>query len=60
LKAVEIVRATRSPESAKIVAKYFQSTKDYKAVIEFCLLAGLAEEAMSYAQVYFVCKLMII
>lgn len=48
-----MVRTTKSQESAKIVAKYFQSTRDYRSVIEFCLLAGLGDEALSYAQVIF-------
>ena len=51
--AVVIVRKTRSRDSAKLVAKFFQSIKDYQNVIEFQLLAGMTDEAFEIATVRF-------
>ncbi|KAI9206652.1 uncharacterized protein BJ171DRAFT_597315 [Polychytrium aggregatum] len=48
--AVSIVRNTRSRESAKLVAKFFQSIKDYKSVVEFYLVSGMQTEAFELAQ----------
>ncbi len=48
--AVAIVRKTKSRDGAKIIAKFFQTLKDYKSVIEFCLLAGLEDDAFAYAR----------
>ncbi|KAJ3113681.1 WD repeat-containing protein 19 [Physocladia obscura] len=48
--AVKIVRETRSRESARIVSKFFQSMKDYRSVVEFLLMAGMADEAFELAQ----------
>ncbi|KAJ3181263.1 WD repeat-containing protein 19 [Geranomyces variabilis] len=48
--AVAIVRKTRSRESAKLVAKVFQSMRDYRSVVEFYLMAGMREEAFELAQ----------
>lgn len=50
--AVTIVRKTKSKEGAKLISKFFQSVQDYKSVVEFCLLAGLREEALNCAKVY--------
>ncbi|KAJ3099152.1 WD repeat-containing protein 19 [Phlyctochytrium planicorne] len=49
-KAVEIVRETRSRESARIVSKFFQARLDFKSVVEFCLMAGMVDEAFELAQ----------
>jgi WD repeat-containing protein 19 len=49
--AVAVVRRTHSKDSAKLVVKFFQEQKEYKPVIEFCLLAGLEEDAFEIAQV---------
>ncbi|KAJ3176549.1 WD repeat-containing protein 19 [Irineochytrium annulatum] len=49
-KAVQIVRETRSRESARIVSKFFQARKDYHSVVEFCLMAGMTDEAFELAQ----------
>ncbi|KAI8820676.1 WD repeat-containing protein 19-like protein [Fimicolochytrium jonesii] len=48
--AVAIVRRTRSRESARLVAKVFQSMRDYRAVVEFYLMAGMRQEAFELAQ----------
>ncbi|KAJ3055204.1 WD repeat-containing protein 19 [Rhizophlyctis rosea] len=48
--AVAIVRKTRSRESAKLVAKYFMSQRDYQSVVEFYLMAGMGSEAFELAQ----------
>ncbi|KAJ3156217.1 WD repeat-containing protein 19 [Geranomyces michiganensis] len=48
--AVAIVRKTRSRESAKLVAKVFQSLRDYRSVVEFYLMAGMRDEAFELAQ----------
>ncbi|KAI9017068.1 WD repeat-containing protein 19 [Gaertneriomyces semiglobifer] len=48
--AVSIVRRTRSTESAKLIARYFLARKDYRAVVEFYLLAGMKQEAFELAQ----------
>ncbi|KAJ3283607.1 WD repeat-containing protein 19 [Borealophlyctis nickersoniae] len=48
--AVSIVRKTRSRDSAKIVAKFFQGIRDYRSVVEFYLMAGMREEAFELAQ----------
>ncbi|KAJ3011652.1 WD repeat-containing protein 19 [Thoreauomyces humboldtii] len=48
--AVAIVRKTRSRESARLVAKVFQSLRDYRSVVEFFLIAGMREEAFELAQ----------
>jgi WD repeat-containing protein 19 len=49
-KAVEIVRKTRSRESARLISKFFQKINDYKSVIEFCLIADMKEDAFEIAQ----------
>ncbi|KAI8921154.1 hypothetical protein DFJ77DRAFT_448813 [Powellomyces hirtus] len=48
--AVAIVRKTRSRDSARLVAKVFQSMRDYRSVVEFFLMAGMREEAFELAQ----------
>ncbi|KAI8805835.1 hypothetical protein BJ742DRAFT_819298 [Cladochytrium replicatum] len=48
--AVAIVRSTRSRDAAKMVSKFFQMIKDYKSVVEFCLVAGMQDEAFELAQ----------
>ncbi|KAJ3330817.1 WD repeat-containing protein 19 [Blyttiomyces sp. JEL0837] len=48
--AVKIVRDTRSKESARVVSKFFQGMKDFKSVVEFLLMAGMADEAFELAQ----------
>ncbi|KAI8831390.1 hypothetical protein BC829DRAFT_409646 [Chytridium lagenaria] len=49
-KAVKIVRDTRSRESARIVSKFFQARQEYNSVVEFCLMAGMVDEAFELAQ----------
>ncbi|ORX55502.1 hypothetical protein BCR36DRAFT_581508 [Piromyces finnis] len=49
-KAVEIVRKTRSRESARLISRFFQKINDYKSVIEFCLIADMKEDAFEIAQ----------
>ncbi|KAJ3110612.1 WD repeat-containing protein 19 [Phlyctochytrium bullatum] len=49
-KAVRLVRETRSRESARIISKFFQARHEYKSVIEFCLMAGMSDEAFELAQ----------
>jgi hypothetical protein len=34
-----------------LIAKFFQSVKDYKAAIEFCLIADMKDEALWIAKV---------
>lgn len=48
--AVALARRTKSRESAKIIAKFFQSVKDYRAVVEFCLMADMKEDAFMLAK----------
>ena len=49
--AVQIVRRTKSRESAKLISHFFQEMRDFKSTVEFCLLAGLKTEAFEIAQV---------
>jgi len=49
-KAVEIIRKTRSRESARLISRFFQQINDYKSVIEFCLIADMKEDAFEIAQ----------
>jgi WD repeat-containing protein 19 len=51
--AANIVRKTRSKESALILADYFKTRAAYQNVIEFLLIAGLLEDAFKVAVVYF-------
>jgi WD repeat-containing protein 19 len=51
--AVNIVRKTRSRDSAKMIVKHFQEKSEYKAVVEFCILAGMDREALEIAMVRF-------
>lgn len=48
--AVAVVRKTHSRESAKAIVNYFQEQQQYKPVIEFCIVAGLDDEAFAIAQ----------
>lgn len=48
--AVGIVRETKSREGAKLVMQFFQDIKDYRSVVEFCLIAGMSDEALNYAK----------
>ena len=51
-KAFELVRQTRSQEGARLVAKFCQTKiGDFRAAIEFLLMAKLPEEAFAEAQV---------
>jgi WD repeat-containing protein 19 len=49
--AVKLVRETKTKEGAKLVMRFFQGMKDYRSVVEFCLLAGMQDEALNYAKV---------
>ena len=49
--AVKLVRETKSKEGAKMITRFFQGIRDYRSVVEFCLLAGMKEDALHYAQV---------
>lgn len=48
--AVAIVRRTKSRDSAKLISKFFQTMKDYRSTVEFCLVAGMKDEAFELAQ----------
>lgn len=49
-KAFDLARQTRSPEGARIVAKFCQTKLlDFKAAVEFLLMAKLQEEAFALA-----------
>lgn len=48
-----LVRKTRSREGARLLSKFFQSAGDFKGVVEFCLIAGMRDEALKCAQVWF-------
>ena len=48
--AVSVVRKTHSRDSAKLVVKFFQERREYKPVIEFCLLAGMDDDAFEIAR----------
>lgn len=50
--AVAIVRKHKSKESAKLIAKFFQTVQDFKAVVEFCIIADMKDEAFLFAKTY--------
>ena len=35
-----------------MIAKFFQTVKDYRAAVEFCIIAGMHEEAFIMAQTH--------
>ena len=49
--AANIVRKTRSKESALILADFFKTRSEYTNVIEFMLIAGLLDDAFKVAVV---------
>ena len=51
-KAFAVVRKTRSTEGASMVANYCLTNHDFKAAIEFLLLAKRNEEAFDFAQTH--------
>ncbi|KAL5037819.1 hypothetical protein RTP6_005194 [Batrachochytrium dendrobatidis] len=48
--AANLVRKTKSRESAKMMTKAFQSLQDYKSTIEFYILAGMLKEAFEISK----------
>jgi WD repeat-containing protein 19 len=51
-RAFDLVRASRSPEGARLVAQYCQARGDIACAIEFLLLAGAADDAFLLATLH--------
>ena len=51
--AVSIVRKFNDRNAAKLVSRFFIGIKDYKSVVEFYIMAGMADEALEIATVFF-------
>ena len=49
-KAFAMVRQSRSPAGAKLVARFCQGIGDTRSAVEFLLLANLGAEALALAQ----------
>ena len=50
--AFDLVRQGASAQGASLVAEYCQERQDYRAAVEFLLLAGKSEEAFALAQTH--------
>ncbi len=50
--AFDLVRQGASAQGASLVAEYCQERQDYRAAVEFLLLAGKTEEAFALAQTH--------
>ena len=50
IKAVSVVRKSRHMPSARMISRHFLSTGDFKSVVEFCLMAGMVDEAFELAK----------